>query len=57
MSIQDIENKRSVDELDISDLDMSPLFMEPPSEGLIAKILPWATLVFSLITLIIVAIK
>jgi len=53
------EEKRSVvsDQLDISDLDLSPLFVEPPVTGIFATFLPWINLVLGVIILLILVLK
>jgi len=62
MSIRDVEiegkAKQTVsDDLDISDLDLSPLFMEPESTGIMSKVLPWISVGIGVAILIVVAIK
>jgi len=59
MSIQELR-RGEVEEgndLDISDLDLSPLFQEPEQSGIVAKFLPWVNLGVMVVILIILIFK
>lgn len=59
MSIGQItrEKKEEQKELDISDLNLTPLFDEVEQDGGLQKILPWVTIVLCAIILIVFLIK
>lgn len=57
MSIRDIDTKGKDGGLDISELDLSPLFLEPKEEEGLSKIVPWINLLLVVVILVVVIVK